>query len=115
MSNNIKKQKTILLCTTLLIVDAEIDCKIGYLDGDKYAEITSSGNSYVVPDDVKNVIILLNGDLNGDTSVDITDATTLYNALKGKTTLDTLQKFMADVNSDGSSNFIDVMMTLNKI
>ncbi|MBE7064440.1 MAG: hypothetical protein E7384_01325 [Ruminococcaceae bacterium] len=66
------------------------------------------GDGYPVLADIK-------GDVNEDGTVDIGDATTLYNALMGKTTLDDSQKLIADVNSDGSINILDVMMVLNLI
>lgn len=48
------------------------------------------------------------GDADSSDFVNISDATKIQNAISGKTTLDTLQKFVADVNFDNRIDVKDV-------
>ena len=55
------------------------------------------------------------GDIDGDSAITIADAALIRSYMKGKTTLTDTQKILADVDSTGTINILDIMAVLNKI
>ncbi len=87
-------------------------CKVGYLVNGEYValpyhNLTQNSYIYLVPADVKEVIIVVKGDVNLDGSLSNADATKLKAAVKGAAELDAVQAFAADVNGDGSLSNAD--------
>ncbi len=80
-------------------------CKLGYLSGGKYVQVlqySAAGNShlYIVPDDVDEVILVINGDTNLDGKLSNADSTKLKAAVKGMAALSKEAEFASDVNGD---------------
>ncbi|MBE7064207.1 MAG: hypothetical protein E7384_00105 [Ruminococcaceae bacterium] len=52
------------------------------------------------------------GDVNGNAELDIQDAAIIYSGISGKRKLDDYQTIIADINTDGKINILDVMRVL---
>ena len=83
--------------------DTEVAATDAFADG-MYVKIGST-NYYPVKD----------GDVDGDGSITVADAALVRSYMKGKTTLTSTQKILADIDSTGSINILDIMAILNKI
>ncbi|MBE7065678.1 MAG: hypothetical protein E7384_07715 [Ruminococcaceae bacterium] len=55
------------------------------------------------------------GDIDGDGSITIADAALVRAYMRGKATLTSTQKILADIDSTGTVNILDIMSILNKI
>ena len=92
-------------------------CKVGYLVDGAYVAIAANANSdgsysFTVPDDAKNILIVVKGDVNGNGSVNATDKAFVARSMLSTThqaylTLTNVQIFAADVNGNGSINATD--------
>lgn len=91
-------------------VTYSLPCKVGYENADgTYTAIAATDNGdgsydYVVPEEIDEVIVVVNGDVNSDGVVNNGDYTRLNAVLLGKTTLNTVASFAADVNGDAKNN-----------
>lgn len=55
------------------------------------------------------------GDIDGDSAITVADASLIRSYMKGKITFTENQKILADIDSNGTINILDVMALLNKI
>ena len=90
-------------------VTQDTPCKVGYLADGKYVAITATANEnggydFVVPEDVTDIVIVKNGDVNGDGSINVGDLSLLNAILIGKEASTELADFVADANGDGKVN-----------
>lgn len=81
------------------------------LTKDTYFEISSTTNKYTVTDITSQYDSVL-GDVNGDGSVDVSDVTTLINAILGVSSCD---KAVCDFNGDGNVDASDVSLLITLI
>ena len=86
-------------------VSFDTPCKLGYLSGGKYVQIpqqsvVGTSHKYIVPDDVDEVILVINGDTNLDGRLSNADSTKLKAAVKGMSSLSNEAEFASDVNGD---------------
>lgn len=92
-------------------------CKVGYLDGDNYkaveaVKISDGKYSFTVPDGVKEVILVVKGDANGDGKITTADKTILTRNMLASThpahrALNEQEKFTLDLNNDGTISVSD--------
>ena len=93
-------------------VTHDLACKVGYLSGGTYVAIAPVANSdgsysFTVPAGVTEVLLVVNGDVNGDGKVNTSDKSRLNAVLLNKTSLTAEAGFAADVNGDGKVNTSD--------
>ena len=91
---------------SVVTVDHDSACKVGYLSGESYVAITAAENadgtySFTAPDGVKEVALVMKGDVNLDGRVKAQDARIALQASSGMADLDALQMFTVDLNNDG--------------
>lgn len=92
-------------------------CKLGYLDGEEYKSVAATKiedgkYSFIVPDGVKEVILVVKGDVNGDGNVSVADKTALAKHLLPEThkfykKLTAFEIFALDLNGDGQISTAD--------
>ena len=81
-------------------------CKVGYLMNGTYVKIDAIANGdgsyrFEVPAGITNVLLVVNGDVNGDGKITGVDKGQLNAAVLGKVTLSAGSLFGADVSNDG--------------
>lgn len=84
-------------------------------DGKKKAEGDKIGTGYKLKDknNNKEYILIVMGDVNGDTQITSADYVRIKNKLRGKTTLNDSQNKSADVNGDGQITSADYVRIKN--
>ena len=91
----------------IVTVTYSLPCKLGYEnDGGTYTAIVATNNgdgsySYVVPDNVSEVIVVAKGDVTGDGRLMANDTIQVKAAQLRKQTFNALQNFAADVTGEG--------------
>lgn len=93
-------------------IDHAVACKVGYLDGDEYVAVAATANgdgtySFVVPENVTDVIIVVKGDISGDGDISLADSTKTKAVFNNKTTVSAEALFAADATGDGSITLAD--------
>ncbi len=93
-------------------VELGYGCKLGYFSGSKYEAIRPMGYSsgiwtFIVPDGIDEVILVVCGDANGDGRLSNADATKIKSMLKAGEDLAFLWDFAADANFDGKCSNAD--------
>ena len=97
----------------VVTVKNSLACNLGYLVDGKYVVIPARDNgdgtySFVVPQDVSEVTLVLKGDANYDGKLDAEDMKLLSEALMpGADELDALAALALDINSNGELNSAD--------
>ena len=97
---------------SVVTVDHEAACKVGYLDGGEYKAVAAAANgdgtySFTVPTGVTEVLLVVKGDVNGDGKSNSSDYGRLNAAILEKISLTQEASFAADVNGDGKANSSD--------
>ena len=88
-------------------VTYSLPCKVGYEKADgSYAAIAATDNgdgsySYVVPEEINEVIVVVKGDATADGLTKANDCARMNASVLGKTTLSAEALFAADVTGDG--------------
>ena len=87
-------------------------CKVGYLVDDAYVKIDAIANGdgsyrFEVPAGITDVLLVVNGDVNGDGKITGVDKGQLNAAVLGKVTLSAEGLFGADVSNDGRLTGVD--------
>lgn len=89
-------------------------CKLGYWNGEtqSYVEIPCTANddgsyAFAVPEGVKEVLLVVIGDIDGNGLLEEADNTLLAGYLVSDQTLSDAQRFAADVNDNGKINSAD--------
>lgn len=103
----------------VVIVDHEVACKVGYLSGGSYVAITAVANgdgtySFTAPAGVTEVLLVVKGDANGDTNVNIVDKMTVAKSLLLTThpayqALNSIQAFACNTDNVPAVNMVDKM------
>lgn len=88
-------------------------CKVGYFRNGKYLAVAAVSNSdgshsFMVPEDVEAVLLVLKGDVSGDGRVNMGDVAKLFATVTHKSQLNSEELFMTDVTNDGRINMGDV-------
>jgi hypothetical protein len=97
-------------------VDSEAACKVGYLSDGEYVAVSATANgdgtySFTAPDSVTEVVLILNGDIDGNSAVDSTDLIMLKRILLNTYEAKAEYAFAADtdgVNGIGSNDYIQM-------
>lgn len=97
---------------SVVTVDHEAACKVGYLDSGEYKAVAAAANgdgtySFTVPTGVTEVLLVVKGDVNGDGKSNSSDYGRLNAAILEKISLTQEASFAADVNGDGKANSSD--------
>lgn len=88
-------------------VTYSLPCKVGYAEADgSYTAIAATDNgdgsySYVVPETIDEVIVVVKGDATGDGLTKANDCARMNATVLGKTALTEEARFAADVTGDG--------------
>ena len=103
----------------VVTVDHEVACKVGYLDGTAYKAITAVANgdgtySFTAPAGVTEVLLVVKGDVSGDTNVNVADKMAVERSLlltshPAYQALTEIQKFAANMDSTEVINMADKM------
>ena len=96
----------------IVTVSHTLACKLGYLSNGGYIAIPAVFNgdgsySFVVPENVTEVLLVVKGDVNGDGKISSSDYSRLNAVLLKKTTLTAEANFAADCNVDGKISSSD--------
>jgi hypothetical protein len=90
-----------------ITVKSELSCKAGYIDNGKYVTVTATENedgtfTFIVPEGVTEMEIVVKGDVSGDGKFDENDLLDLMNHINFSA--DEISDFASDVNGDGKIN-----------
>jgi hypothetical protein len=90
----------------ILNAKCELACKVGYLENGEYISIEETKNSdgsysFEIPTDITEVVLLINGDVDGNGEIDTTDYIRIKGHFLGTYTFDELTLFAGDVTGDG--------------
>jgi len=104
----------------VVTVDHKSACKVGYLDGERYAAIDVVKNAdgtycFTVPEGVGEVVLVASGDIDGATEVNSADKLLIARSLLLKShpaykSLNPIEVFAADINNDGTVNSADKLL-----
>lgn len=101
----------------VVYVDDKADYKLVYFDGEKFVPVIPENDGsgtvfFRIPEGVGRVTLVVNGEVNGDESVDALDAALLLKLDASLATLDAKGLISGDVNNDGYVDALDAAMIL---
>jgi hypothetical protein len=98
----------------VITVDNQLACKVGYIVEDEYLNVVGTKNtdgtySFIAPEGVSDVIIVVKGDVTADATIDSTDYLRIKGHFLDTYTFDGANLFAADVTGDGVIDSTDYM------